>query len=141
MRTRMIILALCMAFAACTDKLSPGALNGTYQGRFFYRPSNDLPVQSGNAEISFSENRYSSGRNASYIPAGGSGTLEILEENVINFSDENIWTANFDWGLILEGKYNYRFKGDSLILTRSYDPCPNCNTVNPLYEYRLKRLN
>jgi hypothetical protein len=136
------MLALAITISACTDKISPVVqLNGTYEGRFFYRPSSDLQVQSGTAEISFSDNRYSSGRNSGYIPAGGSGSLEVLKDNIISFKDENIWTANFDWGLILNGKYQYQFRGDSLILTRSYESCQNCKTDGPLYEYRLKRSN
>lgn len=143
MRKIITMLIISLSFSACTDKVSPVAkLSGTFDGTFFYRPASDLQVQSGSAKISFSENRYVSARNATYIPAGGSGTLEILMDDLISFKDENIWTANFDWGLVLNGNFKYRFKGDSLILTRRNDTCPNCKPYSsPLYEYRLKRSN
>ncbi|WP_299779197.1 hypothetical protein [uncultured Formosa sp.] len=64
-----------------------------------------------------------------YIPAVGSGTYET-NTTTINFTDQNIWTADFDWNLILNGTYNYTVTRDSLLLSASK------NNVG-LYEYQL----
>ena len=133
------IAALFFALAGCSDKLNLSTLNGTYTGKFYYSPPADTTLTVAEASVSFSDNTYSSQGNTNYIPAGGAGTLEILEDNLINFKDKNIWTANFDWGLILNGKYKYELKSDSLILTRYREPCDSCKFALSLYQYRLKR--
>jgi hypothetical protein len=143
MMKKLLILGFITVLSGCSDKLNLSALNGTYTGKFYYTPPAGS-IKTGNASVSFSDNTYSSTADAERIPAGGSGTLEILQDDVINFKDQNIWTANFDWGLILSGKYKYEMKNDSLILTRYNEHCPpneNCGIVYTLYQYRLKRTN
>lgn len=138
---KLLAATLILALSGCSDKLSLDALSGTYTGKFHYlTPENSAKVTA-DAKITFSDHTYSSLRNTNYIPAGGSGVFEIQPEEILNFKDENIWTANFDWGLILNGKYKYDLKGDSLILTRYTEPCPNCSMQAGLYQYRLKRTN
>lgn len=137
----LLMLTILFTLPACTDKLTANALNGTFEGEFLYRSPEGGSVRSAKTNVSFSDNNYSSLGNANYIPAGGSGTFEIQKENILKFEDKNIWTANFDWLLILNGNYKYQIKNDSLILTRYSEPCANCSTANSLYQYRLKRIN
>lgn len=144
MYKKILIAAFILALSGCSDKLTLSALNGTYTGKFYYIPpgENLNNEVSAPASVSFSDNNYSSKGGSGYIPAGGSGTFEIQkEEEILDFKDQNIWTANFDWGLILNGKYKYQVKGDSLILTRFTEPCPSCSMMPDLYQYRLKRSN
>jgi len=138
---KLIIVALISLSAGCSDKLSVNTFNGTYAGEFFYvEPEKRLENKvSAPAAVTFSGENFSSVGNENRLPAGGSGRFDVLKNNLVNFNDENIWTANFDWGLILSGKYNYELKGDSLILTRYREPCPTCDVVSGLYQYRLKR--
>lgn len=136
---KIILAAIVLTVSACTDKLTVSTINGTYTGKFYYTPPSDTNKASGDAEVSFSDSKYTSKGNKDYIPAGGSGSFEIQNDHILDFKDQNIWTANFDWGLILNGKYKYQLKGDSLLLNRLTEPCINCSTTPGTYEYRLKR--
>lgn len=140
---KLFLIGVILAFAGCTDKSTLKAFNGTFTGQFYYVPPGKTLEDkvSAPASVSFSADNYSSQGNSDRIPAGGSGTFDVQQNNLIDFKDKNRWTANFDWGLILTGKYSYEFKGDSLILTRYIEPCPSCYTAFTLYQYRLKRTN
>jgi hypothetical protein len=140
---KLFIAALIIVSAGCSDKLSVNTFNGTYAGEFYYvEPGKPLEnTVSAPASVTFAAETFTSQGSSDRIPAGGSGKFEILKNKLADFHDENIWTANFDWGLILNGKYNYEIKGDSLILTRYREPCPTCDMPSSLYQYRLKRSN
>lgn len=127
--------------SGCSDKLDLNLLNGRYSGTFHYISPANLSRISAPAEVRLSDGRFSSAGNDHNIPAGGSGTFVIKDKKLMEFKDENIWTANFDWGLILNGTYSYEIKADSLILTRYKEPCPTCDITPSLYQYRLKRSN
>ena len=82
--------------------------------------------------ISFmEENAYSSTGNPDYYPAGGNGTFEINGSS-IEFTDTNFWTANFDWNLILNGKYEFTYDGKELVISA------NKNDVG-FYKYELTK--
>lgn len=137
----ILAAALILVLSGCSDKLSLEALSGTYTGKFHYITPELSEKVTADAKVIFTERSYSSQGNTNKIPAGGSGDFELQEGKILDFKDENIWTANFDWGLILNGRYNYDIKGDSLILTRHIEPCPNCSMQAGSYQYRLKRTN
>ena len=144
MLKKLFFFGLVLALSGCTDKLTYKALNGTFSGQFYYIEPGKLStnVVSAPVSVSFSGDKYSSTGNPDRIPAGGSGTVDILENDLLNFQDKNGWTANFNWLLILDGKYHYELEKDSLIITRYWDLCPTCDSVAPtLYQYRLKRIN
>jgi hypothetical protein len=127
-----IFLVLGTFLTACEkDDLK---LQGTYSGTFIYtHPASSVaPPPSGPASITFSEHTYTSTGNPDKIPAGGSGTFEVTKSKSVIFKDQNVWTANFDWGLVLNGEYKYQVKGDSLYLAKY-------NAEFKVYEYRLKR--
>jgi hypothetical protein len=69
--------------------------------------------------------------NANRIPAGGSGTY-TFSNNKITFNEQNFYTADFDWNLILSGTYNYSFNGKTLKISA------NKNGVGD-YEYVLEK--
>jgi hypothetical protein len=144
MLKKLVVVALILAFAGCKKKPPESAFNGTFKGQFHYVPPGKTLADkvSVPSTVSFSGGNYNSHFNSDRVPAGGSGTFKVQKNNLIDFNDENVWTANFDWGLILDGKYSYEFKGDSLIMTR-LEQCPLCMspTVFQLYQYRLKRTN
>lgn len=129
MKKAALFILLVATLTGC-DETEIAKLKGSYSGTFTYH-SPEAP-KTGPVTVTFDGTSYSSTRNPDYIPAGGSGTFEFREKNTVKFEDQNMWTANFDWNLILNGEYDYEVKGDSLIITRSR------NEVK-LYEYRLKR--
>jgi hypothetical protein len=142
MYKKLIYLAILIAaISGCTDKLTFSAMEGTYSGQFHYISPLDTVKKIAPASVSFSDRTYISQRNQDRVPAGGSGSFEILRDHLLEFKDQNIWTADFDWGLILNGKFRYEVKGDSLILSRYSEPCASCSMAPSLYKYKLKRIN
>jgi hypothetical protein len=130
----ILTLLLPLLFVAGCDKNELAGLKGSFTGTFTDHGniSAGIPEKSGPVQVTFDGNTYRSTGNPDRIPAGGSGTYKLLDGTRILFEDKNIWTANFDWGLILNGEYEYRFKGDSLLITRySQD--------SKRYEYKLKQ--
>ena len=129
-------IILLLATSSCEEKSDHKTIiEGTYSGTFTNwnnDPAANTVILNGQTTVTFSNNTYTSSGNDNKIPAGGSGTFKI-EENFVNFVDRNVWTANFDWNLILNGSYTYSMKGDSLFLlkTLGYNH----------YRYELKRKN
>ncbi|MFD0940726.1 hypothetical protein [Pedobacter boryungensis] len=69
----------------------------------------------------------------------GSGSFKLEDKRTVTFSDKNVWTADFDWNLILNGTYTYQALADSLILTRVLSSATPAD--NNYYQYRLKQVN
>lgn len=91
--------------------------NGTYEGTFTLITPNGSST--GNTSIVIDGNLFVATGNANRIPAGGSGTFSISRDyQSISFYDENFWTADFDWSLILSGKFIYSFDGEKLEFSR-----------------------
>lgn len=134
MKTKILTLFLALGilvFTSCdsNDDTFVQIPNGNYTGIFTVEYTNgdtfSNPVTVGFIE----ENVYSSTDNADYYPAGGNGTFEIKGSTIL-FNDINIWTANFDWNLILSGEYNFSFNGNELVISA------NKNNVG-FYKYEL----
>lgn len=90
--------------------------DGTYKGTFTVTYSSG--TQTGQTILEFRNGKFSCSGNSGRIPAGGSGTFS-WDSNKITFNDENYWTADFDWNLILNGTYNYTFDGKNLKISAS----------------------
>lgn len=84
---------------------------GTYKGTFTVTYRSE--TQTGKTTLELKNSKFSCSGNSNNIPAGGSGSF-TFDNGKITFNDENIWTANFDWNLILNGQYNYTFDGKKL---------------------------
>ncbi|MAW96565.1 MULTISPECIES: hypothetical protein [unclassified Leeuwenhoekiella] len=103
---------------SCSDQdLDDSVPAGEYSGTFEVTYP-DGTIHDGPVTVTFNTgNTYSATGNEDYYPAGGSGSYSIAD-NIFTFKDENFWTANFDWGLILSGEYTYTYKNKQLILTK-----------------------
>lgn len=111
-----IICVLSLVFTSCNkDEVPSNRINGTYSGTFTVEYLNGdfftNPVM-----IKFTGVNYQSSGSSDYFPAGGNGTYE-RSNSTINFYDENYWTANFDWNLILSGEYDYSISDNELIIS------------------------
>ena len=145
---RLFSLTTLLLFTgACSDKLNLNLLDGNYSGYYYHiRPGDTNYIKSEEPlSLSLLDKKYTSTGSASRIPAGGSGEYSLLNKEEIEFSDKHAWTADFDWNLILNGRFLYELKNDSLILTRKFEICAACS-IKPgmmpgLYQYRLKRTN
>jgi hypothetical protein len=88
--------------------------DGTYKGTFTVTYSSG--TQTGQTTLVLNNGTFSCSGNPTKIPAGGSGTFSS-GNGTITFNDENFWTADFDWNLILSGTYDYTFNGENLKIT------------------------
>ena len=68
---------------------------------------------------SFSSNTYSGVSDKPRYPAFCDGTYNIEKQKII-FVNACVWTADFDWSLILSGEYNFTLIGKLLVITRSF---------------------
>jgi hypothetical protein len=90
-------------------------------------------VNTGTTTLTISApNTYSCVGLKSRFPAGGKGTFSVKNDTVY-FSNELIFTCEFDHGLILQGAYAYRNNGDTQRLIKESD--------NVRYEYILTKTN
>jgi len=55
---------------------------------------------------------------AKNFPAVCSGTYAMSGDK-ITFTNECMWTADFDWSLVLNGEWNYTFRGETITFTHS----------------------
>jgi hypothetical protein len=129
----LVLLMLSFSFSRCMKNYPEvGPQTETYAGTFYYR--SPLGSDSGKTTMKLSGNSYTSTGNPNRIPAGGSGNYQVSDKQIL-FKDINVWTADFDYKLVLNGLYNYQTKSDSLIFSKT-------DSVNKItYQYRLKRIN
>ena len=120
--------------SGCVEKLDFARMKGAYSGTFnYFRIEASNPPEIASVNVNLTQNAYNCSSGENYIPAGGEGVFTVFDGQKIKFEDQKFRTANFDWGLILNGEYKYRLKGDSLILTKG-------SAAQNLYKYRLKRI-
>lgn len=108
--------------------------DGLYSGIF--TSTSSTGVSKGDVTLEIKGNRFIASGNANRIPAGGSGTWSVDPDGkAISLQDENFWTADFDWSLIMSGDFSYSFNGSKLILTRS------SIDGSTSQEYELNKIN
>lgn len=111
------------------DKDDLDIIDGTYKGTFTVIYSSG--IQTGQTTLDLKDGKFSCSGNSDRIPAGGSGTFSS-GNNKITFNDENAWTADFDWNLILRGEYDYTFDGKKLKISADKNDVGH-------YEYDLEK--
>lgn len=131
MRTLVVFFLAGFVLIACSKESENSTdLTGTYKGTF--RRSG--PAYDGaavNVTINFHRGTFTGSGETMYYPAICKGSYEA-DEASITFTDSCGWTANFDWTLILNGRYDLQVKGDSIFISRSGN-----GTIPQLDEYRL----
>lgn len=127
----LMLLVLGLNCTGCKKDKTTEALRGTYKGKLVITNYAPKSISETDVELTLNSKNYSSTK--------GSGTFQLLEENVLDFKDINNWLANFDWKTILMGKYKYEKKGDSLILIKIFNPPGDRESLVPwpVYRYRL----
>ena len=94
------------------DENSQSEINGEYIG-FFERNGN-----TSNIELNFTNGIYSGQSETEKFPAICNGNYSI-SNNSIEFENVCVWTAEFDWTLILDENWNYTIENNILIMTKS----------------------
>lgn len=92
---------------------------GTYTGIFF-RNQPFTHIETANVELNFDGNEFAGSSDINKYPAICHGSFD-LAEGEIEFQNECFWTAEFDWSIILAGKFEAVLRGDSLFLTKRID--------------------
>lgn len=131
MKSKVLIatfFTIATLFSGC-NKEDLNIKDGTFKGTFTVTYSSG--TQSGQTTLELKNGRYTCAGNSNRIPAGGSGVFSI-DNNKITFDEEHVWTADFDWNLILDGIYDYSFDGKKLIISA------NKNSVGN-YKYDLEK--
>ncbi|EKT4520703.1 hypothetical protein JE945_002472 [Flavobacterium psychrophilum] len=90
----------------------PQNINGNYVG-FFERNG-----VSSNVQLNLTNGTFNGQSTTLKFPALCNGTY-IITSNTITFEDKCMWTAEFDWTLILNGEWNYIMNGNNLTLTKA----------------------
>ena len=111
-----VLLLLSSSCNSDDDTTNNALLYGNYTGEFtvIY---NDSTMYSNPVTVQFyTDDTYISSGNENFFPAGGSGSFSSNTE-ALEYYDENFWTANFDWNLILNGSYTYTKTQDSLVFS------------------------
>jgi hypothetical protein len=122
MKKSLILLLSIFVFSSCEKgpAETPQLQDGTYSGRFILKntdPAVNAMTIVAATSITINGDTYSSTSGPNRTPAGGGGKF-VVKYPIINFVDNHVWTADFDWNLILSGEYTSEISGDSLFLSK-----------------------
>lgn len=106
MKKLLPILSLFIVLIACNKNNEIISLEGRYAGTFS-RTGMDTVV----VEINFAGNAFEGQSTQSKYPAICHGSFELDKSKVI-FNDSCVWTADFDWTLILSGEFSILFEDE-----------------------------
>lgn len=95
-------------------KFQNGVYVGTFQREFVWAATDTAKIT-----MTFSSGTWSGSSNKVKYPALCNGTYSIVGDTII-FENECAWSAEFDWSLILSGKYLLKTQGDSIEFYRDY---------------------
>jgi len=99
-------------------------LEGTYSGTFQRTVGNEAG-QIAQVTISFENNTWQGQSDTPKYPALCNGTYE-LKGQIINFQNHCMFTADFDWSLILNGDFEIKQTTQAITFTKVL---PNTSTV------------
>jgi hypothetical protein len=120
MKTILLFAMLLTCLVACKKETQNYTTvpDGTYVGTFkreLVWADNDTA----NIKITFSSNTWTGYSDKNNYPALCKGTYTIVGDTII-FENQCEWTAEFDWSLILTGKYVIKTKGSTIEFYRDY---------------------
>ena len=116
MKTFYLIVFLCFGLISC-EKEEATSISGIYKGVFF-RSSPNSTWQQSQVSLNLNANSFTGQSSDARYPVICHGAW-ITEEETMNFENSCIWTADFDWTLILSGEFQYEINGDHLKLWKT----------------------
>jgi len=120
MKKLLPFLLIFFSLFGCDDKEQvAGKIEGGYYTGTFQRESDELDTGTANVSFRFSSNEWDGTGDLPRYPALSNGTYSIVGDS-ITFNNDGVWTADFDWTLILSGKYAISRNGDQIEFTREY---------------------
>ncbi len=127
-----IIAILSITFCSCTKEnlcIEQGQFKGTF--RRVDLSNTDFGVSQ--VTLNLNDGKFSGTSSQQNYPAIGAGNYSTNNDLII-FDNTSFFTADFDWSYILDGTFEMRNFGDSLILIKE-----NNGPVFYKDEYRLKK--
>jgi hypothetical protein len=112
-------LAIIVFMISCSDDEKAPILAGDYSGTF-YRTRDNTKILEAEVTIAFDQGKFSGAGADHQSPAICNGTYSI-DGNEVNFNNLCFFTANFDWTLILSGKFAISETADAIILSKEID--------------------
>ena len=110
----LLFLISCKENEQIDRKIPDGNYTGTFQRELVWSDSDTA-----NITMIFSSNKWSGTSDMVKYPALCKGTYSIVGDTII-FENECVWTAEFDWSLILAGKYLLKQTENTIEFTRDY---------------------
>ncbi|MCW3109174.1 MAG: hypothetical protein JWQ09_3680 [Segetibacter sp.] len=119
MKTIILLFVFASGMTGCTKSIREKMIpDGKYTGTF-ERTRGMGSKESGNVSITFSGNSFTGTSEKPKFPAICNGTYSA-SGNEIHFTNNCVWTADFDWSAILSNDYTLRLNGDSIEIKREY---------------------
>ncbi|HSB92338.1 MAG TPA: hypothetical protein VLC28_04435 [Flavitalea sp.] len=118
MRPLLLVLLITIVCVSCSKTQESETPQGSYVGTF-QRITGGMG-DTVHVSLALVGNVFSGLGGRDYYPSICNGTFAFRGEEM-DFHNACSFTANFDWSLILSGKYTFEAKADSLIITRNYN--------------------
>lgn len=131
----LIYLSVLASLLFACKKDDTKDFNGNYSGTFRTLVNGKLVMSDFDVSLQSKQFKVTKGDKK------GSGSYQSSKVNELSFTDQNMWTADFNWNVLLNGSYTTEIKGDSLILTKNPPSGPLALPEYNYYQYRLKRIN
>ncbi len=118
----MIILVFFALACQEDDEGNPPSLleEGTYTG-VFYRSSPNARWAPANVTLTLENGSFSGSSDTDKYPAICEGIYQLIGTDQITFANSCIWTADFDWSLILGGEYQITERDNKIVIRREYE--------------------
>lgn len=124
-----ITLILFLTYISCErepDRIPFGTYVGTFQRQNAFGGG-----EISNVMITFSMYSWTGESDKSKYPALGDGSYSLYKDKV-TFNNASVWTAEFDWSLILSGDYKIFINNDQIKISREYSG-PSTDTWTDIY--------
>jgi len=110
----LVFICGCKKEEETTNRIIEGHYKGTFQRELVWEE-----LETANVTFTFESNEWSGSSDNYKYPALSHGTYSIIGDTII-FNNGGFWTTEFDWSLILSGKYSLIVDGDRVEFKRDY---------------------
>jgi hypothetical protein len=118
MKTSFYFFVVIALLFSCSDE-NAGEFDGLYSGTF-YRVRDGVKGETSNVTLNLLDNKYNGSSTLIKYPAICPGEFSVTGSEIV-FRNACLWTAEFDWTLILEGKFEATRNGNELILSKKFN--------------------
>ncbi len=137
MKKSLFFIGALLLFISCEKEeeiqkyISDGTYIGTFQRQIVWTESDTAHIT-----LTFNGNQWSGSSNFTKYPALCRGTYLINGDTII-FENECNWTAEFDWTLILAGKYLLTKTGNTVEFSKDFRTASSDTCID---KYKLTKV-